>query len=134
VADLLKDKEERAAFDLGGDDHYLGRIAASQGSAWDAGVGLLEDWSGNDLYRADDLSQGAAAMNGLGILLDRAGNDQYQARSGQAEGGSTRYWGGRNARNLGLLLDNSGQDSYNLPGRQDRAEFKGSGVGLFEDR
>jgi hypothetical protein len=118
-----------------GDDRYLGIGAASQGVGWDAAIGLLVDGKGDDAYLGDELSQGAAAMNGLGMLLDRSGRDQYRARSGQALGGSTAYWGGRNAPNLGLLIDEgNGRDAYSLPGRVDGSSWSTPGVGVFLDR
>ncbi|MSR82971.1 MAG: PDZ domain-containing protein [Candidatus Latescibacteria bacterium] len=117
-----------------GNDRYQSRVAAGQGSGWDAAVGVLIDEHGDDQYRADDLSQGAGAMNGLGLLLDQRGNDSYQTHSGQGAGGSLEYWGGRNAPNLGVLMDWGGKDRYNLEGRRNQAEFKNSGIGLFEDR
>lgn len=120
--------------DLGGNDRYQSRVAAGQGSGWDAAVGLLIDQEGDDCYRAEDLSQGAGAMNGLGLLLDQKGNDTYQATSGQGASGSLEYWGGRDAPNLGVLMDWAGKDTYNLEGRKDRTEFSTPGLGLFEDR
>ena len=120
--------------DAGGDDRYRGRVAANQGGAWDVGVAVLEDRGGDDEYLADDLAQGAAAMNGLAILLDWAGADRYEARSGQAHGGSTLYWGGRNALNLGALIDaGSGADTYTIRERADGATFRSSSIGLFSD-
>ncbi|MFH1571482.1 MAG: PDZ domain-containing protein [Gemmatimonadota bacterium] len=120
--------------DLGGRDTYRGRVAANQGGAWDVGIAVLEDRGGDDQYRADGLAQGAAAMNGLGILLDWGGADQYDATSGQAEGGSTEYWGGRDAANLGVLIDaGHGADRYGLEQRRDGEVFRAGNVGLFSD-
>ncbi len=119
--------------DDSGDDIYHGSVAANQGAAWDASVAVLVDLAGNDRYQGGGLSQGASAMNGVGWLYDRGGNDSYQTPSGQADGGSTRYWGGRGALNLGLLMDEGGRDDYSRPDRMDGAEFRGSRVGLFLD-
>lgn len=120
--------------DGGGNDRYRGRVAANQGGAWDVGIAVLEDRGGDDVYIADGLAQGAASMNGLGILLDRAGRDRYEARSGQGDGGSTSYWGGRNARNVGLLIDTGGaRDAYDLEHRADDTVLRNSNVGIFSD-
>jgi hypothetical protein len=117
-----------------GDDSYHSTVAASQGAAWDAAIGFLVDDGGDDTYRAGHLSQGAAAMNGLAALIDQDGRDTYQCASGQAQGGSTAYWGGRNALNLGILWDRGGQtDSYSAPDRRDTAVIRFKGVGLFVD-
>ena len=76
----------------------------------------------------------AAAAEGMPReLADAAGNDTYQARTGQAEGGSTQYWGGRSALNLGLLLDGQGKDTYSRADRKDNAAMRDSRVGLFAD-
>ena len=98
--------------DAEGNDSYAATTAASQGSGWDASIGILEDRSGDDRYRYGTLCQGAGSMNGLGVLLDREGVDSYAALSGQGQGhgGSTRYWGGRNAKNIGILIDLEGDD------------------------
>ena len=72
-------------------------------------------------------------MNGVGWLYDLAGDDSYSTGSGQADGGSTRYWGGRGALNLGLLIDSGGGDDYSRADRQDGGELRDSRVGLFSD-
>lgn len=116
-----------------GNDSYHSLLAASQGAAWDASVAALIDSSGDDNYVGGDIAQGAAAMNGIGWLYDVSGDDVYQARSGQADGGSTQYWGGRGALNLGLLLDGQGHDIYSRADRMDSAAIRDSRVGLFLD-
>ena len=121
--------------DLRGDDDYFARQAANQGAAWDAAVGILEDRDGNDEYEGGGLAQGAASMNGVGILFDWNGVDQYRAVDGQGRGGSTEYWGGRDALNLGILIDSGGQsDHYSGEGRGDNTERATSKIGLFVDR
>jgi len=120
--------------DGAGDDRYTGRVAANQGGAWDVGIALLEDRGGDDEYLADGLAQGAAAMNGLGILMDWGGSDRYKAGLGQGDGGSTEYWGGRNAANLGLLIDvGAASDTYSLKERVDGTTRRTTNVGLFRD-
>ena len=116
-----------------GNDRYEAKIAASQGAGWDAAIGYLADLAGDDRYEALNLSQGAAAMNGLGFLFDGGGQDHYLTRTGQGQGSSTTYWGGRNALNLGLLIDLGGsEDAYSL--RKNQADAHDGGIGLFSDR
>ena len=119
--------------DDAGDDIYHGSVGANQGAAWDAAIAVLVDLAGDDSYMGGGLSQGAAAMNGVGWLYDLAGDDSYRTGSGQADGGSTRYWGGRGALNLGLLIDSGGGDDYSRADRQDGGELRDSRVGLFSD-
>ena len=120
--------------DESGNDVYSAEPAAAQGAGWDAAVGILEDRDGNDKYTAGDLAQGAASMNAVGILFDWTGDDVYQGRSGQGHGGSTTYWGGREAKNLGVLIDGGGKDAFSDTLRGDGRSIATSGVGLFLDR
>gem|GEM_PF-1404873 len=68
------------------------------------GVGLLLDWSGNDVYDSDVFGQGAGYYFGAGILVDGAGNDRYSGYN------YTQGAGIHSA--FGMLLDISGDDSY----------------------
>lgn len=121
--------------DDGGHDRYHGSVGANQAAAWDAAIAVLIDAGGDDEYTGGGLSQGASAMNGVGWLHDQAGNDRYSTLSGQGNGGSIRYWGGRGALNLGLLLDEgAGVDTYTRKGRANGATLRDSRVGLFVDR
>lgn len=87
--------------DLGGRDHYVGRVGSLGAGA--LGVGLLLDLGGDDTYEATSSSQGAAYL-GLGVLFDAAGDDLYASRyRSQGHG----LMGG-----LGLLVDAAGSDSY----------------------
>lgn len=124
--------EERVGLiiDLGGNDLYRGKIAASahesQGNAvvidlagndtytgaplglatGRLGVGLLIDHDGDDVYQLD-MGSGGAGFGGLGILFDAKGNDVYTGNrltQGAAIGG------------LGLLLDGAGNDRYTSHG------------------
>ncbi|MBT6629398.1 MAG: hypothetical protein HOB49_20460, partial [Gemmatimonadetes bacterium] len=119
--------------DAAGHDTYEGRIAANQGASWDASVAYLIDYGGNDDYQGAGLSQAAAAMNGYSVLFDAGGDDRYRTPSGQADGGSTRYWGGRKAPNMAILIDAAGQDEYDREGRVNGARLRRSHVGLFRD-
>ena len=120
--------------DGAGDDLYQGAVAANQAGAWDAAIAILEDRGGDDRYEGRGLSQGAAAMNGIGLLHDWAGRDRYSSSSGQGDGGSTKYWGGRGAKNVGILIDEGGgEDVYDIDGRDNNTELSGSRIGLFAD-
>jgi len=120
--------------DGAGDDVYEGAVAANQAGAWDAAISILEDRGGDDRYQGRGLSQGAAAMNGIGVLHDWSGRDRYASTSGQGNGGSTKYWGGRGAKNIGILIDEGGaEDEYDIAGRENDKELNGSRIGLFAD-
>lgn len=119
--------------DGGGNDKYRGAVAANQAGAWDVGIAVLVDADGDDSYHGAGLAQGAAAMNGFALLYDGGGADTYRASSGQGNGGSTDYWGGRRSLNLGLLIDAGGTDTYDRQGRLDGALVRDSRVGLFAD-
>ncbi len=78
-------------YDEGGDDVYEGE-AAVQGAAH-FGVGLLLDGGGDDSYRAYSQAQGFAASRSVGILVDDGGSDTYVADNGDpADGGDPLYW------------------------------------------
>jgi hypothetical protein len=137
--------------DLGGDDVYTGRYAASDAEhalaavldlsgddSWYAGdphpgrtqgagvcgVGVLLDAGGNDRYLAGGaLTQGAGQL-GFGALLDLGGDDRYQACY-SAQG--CAYFG------VGLLFDVAGNDAYEV--WSDGQGFGGAGgVGTLADR
>ena len=87
--------------DLAGDDNYRGVKPGIQGGAV-CGVSMLVDFSGNDVYEAQDVAQGACLV-GAGILVDRAGADSYRGlrrAHGSAVGG------------IAMLIDRAGDDSY----------------------
>jgi hypothetical protein len=132
--------------DLGGDDLYLGGVAASTA---DRPLGLLLDMSGNDSYRAEQPAQGAG-LCGVGILLDVAGNDRYEARHyGQGVGqfglglcadyaGDDRYFNKYSGQGcgyfgIGLLFDASGRDEYRI-WAEGQGFGGGNGVGVLADR
>lgn len=87
--------------DIAGDDRYLGNGPGSIGGGL-AGVGVLIDLDGDDVYQSGHLAQGAA-LCGVGLLRDEAGNDRYLAQSA-AQGFA--FWG------AGLLLDEAGDDLF----------------------
>ena len=77
-------------FDAGGDDLYEGE-AGVQGAA-EFGVGLLLDEGGDDTYKTYTDSQGFGYVKGAGILYDSAGHDTYFSDSGDPKvGGDPIY-------------------------------------------
>jgi hypothetical protein len=90
----------RLVIDASGDDVYR---ADSSGQASGVGaVDVLIDRQGNDVYRGDSWSQGAGVL-GVGVLADFAGDDVYQS-----------HWCSQGAafHGIGVLMDQSGSDTY----------------------
>jgi hypothetical protein len=92
-------------------DHFL---SLSQGFAYgirpymSGGIGLLFDYSGNDIYNADIFGQGASYWWGWGGLYDKEGNDYYSCFQ-YAQGCGTHM-------TLGTLVDEAGDDIYRVNG------------------
>ncbi len=128
AAAAAEDRPVSVIVDLSGDDRY----ETDGPSAWGAGVagiGLLVDLAGNDVYRAGDLAEGCG-VGGVGLLFDGGGDDQYTGRvhaQGAAafgvgvlcdRGGSDRYEALQRAQGYGYtlgtgaLIDAEGDDSY----------------------
>ena len=89
-------------FDLGPEGDHYRSLALSQGFA-SAGVGVLYDAGGDDLYESEIASQGAAVY-GLGALVDAGGNDTYSAITQSMGLGATQ--------GAGALVDLAGDDHY----------------------
>ena len=85
--------------DVGGDDLYLGDVAAAHR---DLPVSVVIDLSGNDTYSSGHHALGAGFM-GVGVLVDLAGDDSYSA--GDFSLGSGLF-------GVGILHDAEGNDSY----------------------
>lgn len=111
-----------AMLDLGGDDSYVG-LGPTQGAGV-CGVGVLLDAGGNDAYvSSGSLSQGAGQF-GFGALIDLGGDDTYKAHY---ESQGCGFFG------VGLLFDLAGKDAYEI--RSDGQGFGGAaGVGVLADR
>lgn len=130
--------------DAGDDwDTYVSH-SMSQGIGGPAGVGLLLDFGGDDLYRANgpvqssygtpttymSFSQGVGFgirpydHGGFGALLDFAGNDRYEG--GEFSQGGGYFWG------AGILHDSSGNDMY-YGGRYTQGFAAHQAAGLFSD-
>lgn len=130
----------------GGDDRYVatGSVdctygdagtfhAASQGSAFgfrqvaSAGVAVLFDVGGNDIYEAGNFSQGCGYWFGWGSLIDLGpGDDLYEgSRYAQAAAAHSA---------LGSLLDGGGHDRYRgWVGAQQGAAWDLSVCAFLED-
>jgi hypothetical protein len=65
--------------DESGDDVYLGKTG-TQGAGHLGGVGLVDDRGGNDRYVAVRGAQGLGLLGGVGALRDRGGDDRYDFR------------------------------------------------------
>ena len=87
--------------DLSGNDRYIAQSNFAFG-AGHFGCGILDDWSGNDIYIAKNYSLGCGIF-GAGILIDRGGDDTYQ---GDICCEAASSFG------VGVLLDYGGRDSY----------------------
>lgn len=133
--------------DLGGDDFWGGRVAAS---GPEHPVAAMLDLGGNDSYHGFDRTQGSGVC-GVGVLLDASGRDEYLALGSLSQGagqfglgalidlaGSDRYASyyqsqGAGFFGVGLLFDLGGRDVYEI--RSDGQGFGGSaGVGVLADR
>lgn len=102
--------------DLGGDDRYLGRVAASDAEHT---LSALLDLGGADVYAAGGAFPGrtqGAGTTGVGVLLDAAGDDVYEAAGALAQGAG--QFG------LGALIDVAGDDRY-------QAQYSAQGCGFF---
>jgi len=122
-------------FDDYGNDSYDGTIMGL-GFAWDASVGYLFDFDGNDRYLATGgATQGYGAQAGLGVLFDYNGDDVYQGYNQGIAPGSISYHslpecGG----NFSFVIDYGGNDTYGSGVRNDSFNVRGSSGGFLIDR
>lgn len=116
------DLDQRVAvvIDLGGDDTYRGRIAATADA--EHGISVVIDLGGQDTYRAAPLGLATGRL-GVGLLVDRAGDDLYELAQGA---------GGTGFAGLGLLVDLAGNDRY--VGAKFTQGAAVGGAGLIVDR
>ena len=103
--------------DFAGNDTYVASMNMSQGSGHDFTIGYLNDRAGNDNYTAPTLSAGGGNANGMGIFDDWSGDDIYKTRGrpvlGQAnptDQGARKY-----LYVFGIFVDGGGNDTYNEP-------------------
>ena len=101
-------------YDQGGDDLYEGEAGVQGAGIF--GVGLLLDGGGNDVYRTYSQSQGYGYVHAVGVLYDQSGNDQFLADVGDPmAGGDPLYL------------------SAQLPGRANSSFVQGAGFGRRAD-
>jgi hypothetical protein len=120
--DLLEADGPLLVVDLGGNDTYLGRFAASTPGR--SPIGVLVDLAGDDTY--GDAGQAAsfgAGILGLGALFDLGGNDRYTV---QRSGLGAAHFG------TGLLYDKTGDDTYEVRDRFGQGAGI-AGVGMLVD-
>ena len=122
-------------FDDAGDDVYEGTIMGT-GMAWDCSVGVLCDFGGNDRYEAaGGLTQGTGAQAGLGILFDYKGDDVYLGDGqGYAPPSISYHDVPRCGGNFSFLIDYGGNDSYGCEAQNNMCIQRGWSGGFLIDR
>ncbi len=122
-------------FDDQGDDTYGGTIMGL-GMAWDDSVGVLVDFGGNDRYDATGgLTQGVGAQAGLGILFDYNGQDVYLGRNqGYASSTNTYHPSLGAAGNFSFVIDYGGKDEYGCGAANNAITQRGAAGGFIIDR
>ena len=101
--DVYTSPEALLIVEIGGNDKYNGKVAASM--SLDKPISVLIDLDGNDNYAstdADDAAQGCGKL-GTGLLFDLRGDDYYKADH-MAQGAAMI--------GTGLLFDGEGRDRY----------------------
>ena len=122
-------------FDDAGDDTYGGTIMGL-GFAWDMSIGGLCDFGGNDRYEAaGQHTQGCGAQAGLGILFDYEGKDVYLGQGQGYASPSISYHsvtacGG----NFSFVVDYGGKDEYGCGVENNSYNQRGSAGGFVIDR
>jgi hypothetical protein len=122
-------------FDDFGNDSYDGTIMGL-GFGWDASVGYLCDFQGNDRYLATGGAvQGNGAQASLGVLFDYEGNDVYQGYNQAYANPSISYHdlpacGG----NFSFVVDYGGNDTYGCGAQNNSYLTRGSAGGFLIDR
>ncbi|MCF8233732.1 MAG: hypothetical protein K9G67_02865 [Bacteroidales bacterium] len=102
--------------DLGGNDRYIGNIAASSANV---PVSVLIDFQGDDTYQSEN-SQIASGIAGIGALLDFDGDDIYYCRS---------HGLGFSIFGSSILYDFKGNDFYNsTKGHSQASAFVGAAM------
>jgi len=122
-------------FDDAGDDTYNGTIMGT-GHAWDCSVGYLCDFAGNDRYEATGgLTKGSGAQAGLGVLFDYDGDDVYRGYSqGSASGGISYHSLPDCGGNFSFVVDYGGEDQYGCRARNNSYNRRSSSGGFLIDR
>ncbi len=122
-------------FDDAGDDSYGGTIMCL-GFAWDDAVGGLIDFGGNDRYEATGGgTQGNGAQAGLGILFDYSGDDVYLGYGqGNASPSISYHDLPQCGGNFSFVVDYGGKDQYGCGVRNNSYNRRGSDGGFVIDR
>jgi hypothetical protein len=122
-------------FDDQGDDAYHGTIMGV-GFAWDCSVGVLCDFGGNDRYETTSRStQGSGAQAGLGILYEYDGDDVYRGYAqGYASRGISYHTLPRCGGNFSFVVDYGGTDQYGCRAKNNTYNRRGSSGGFLIDR
>jgi hypothetical protein len=122
-------------FDDDGDDTYGGTIMGL-GFAWDDAVGVLCDFAGSDRYEATGGStQGSGAQAGLGVLFDYRGNDVYLGYSqGYAAPDISYHPLPQCGGNFSFVIDYGGKDSYGCGAENNTYNRRGAEGGFLVDR
>ena len=122
-------------FDDAGNDTYGGTIMGL-GFAWDMSVGVLCDFSGNDRYEAArENTQGCGAQAGLGILFDYEGKDVYLGQGQGYASPSVSYHSQSSCGgNFSFVVDYGGKDQYGCGVENNSYNQRGSEGGFVIDR
>jgi hypothetical protein len=121
--------------DDAGDDSYNGTIMGV-GFAWDCAVGYLMDLAGSDRYEATGGgTQGQGRQAGLGVIYDYDGDDVYKGY-GQGSGSNAIDYhslpdcGG----NFSFVIDYGGEDQYGCRAKNNSYNRRGTSGGFLIDR
>jgi len=123
------------AFDDAGDDSYNGTIMGV-GFAWDCAVAYLCDFAGNDRYEATGGgTQGQGKQAGLGVLFDYDGDDVYRGYGQGLASSAIDYHplpdcGG----NFSFVIDYGGEDEYGCRAKNNSYNRRGTNAGFLIDR
>lgn len=118
-----------------GDDSYDGTIMGV-GFAWDCSVGYLMDFGGNDQYLATGGgTQGQGKQAGLGVIYDYDGDDVYKGYGQGLCSNAIDYHplpdcGG----NFSFVIDYGGEDTYGCRAKNNSYNRRGSSGGFLIDR
>ncbi|GAB6167323.1 hypothetical protein JCM19992_33230 [Thermostilla marina] len=121
--------------DDAGNDAYGGTIM-NIGFAWDASIGVLMEFAGDDQYLATGSgSQGSGAQGSLGILFDYRGADIYKGYGqGYASSNITYHNPSACGGNFSFVIDYGNTDTYGCRAANNRISRRGTSGGFIVDR
>ncbi|MEM1331539.1 MAG: hypothetical protein AAGG07_13370, partial [Planctomycetota bacterium] len=105
--DPLSQTRQHIIIDLGGDDTYESHAAFAGPAVAVFGGAVVDDRTGDDVYRTSEMHGLAGGLFGFGLLLDRGGHDRYEAH-----GPGSAWTIGSGIYGVGSLVDLSGRDLY----------------------